>query len=248
MRILVIGESCKDVFMYGKCERLCPEAPAPVFNPQFQVENGGMAKNVQKNILALGKKCDIYTNNNWEAVTKTRYIDHNFNYMFLRVDCNDKIERISDLDTVKYENYAAIIISDYNKGFLHTQDIDYIASRHKNVFLDTKKNIEEEWCTNVKYIKINNHEYNRTKHTITVDMLDRIIITKGADGCIFKSKNYPVDKVEIKDSSGAGDTFIAAMVVKYAETGDIVKSIKYANKCSTEVVQKRGVATIGESE
>ena len=30
--ILVIGESCLDVFHYGECERLCPEAPVPVFN------------------------------------------------------------------------------------------------------------------------------------------------------------------------------------------------------------------------
>jgi D-beta-D-heptose 7-phosphate kinase/D-beta-D-heptose 1-phosphate adenosyltransferase len=248
MRILVIGESCKDVFMYGKCERLCPEATAPVFNPQFQVENGGMAKNVQKNILALGKKCDIYTNNNWEAVTKTRYIDHNFNYMFLRVDCNDKIERISDLDTVKYENYAAIIISDYNKGFLHTQDIDYIASRHKNVFLDTKKNIEEEWCTNVKYIKINNHEYEKTKFFLTENIKQKLIVTLGADGCCYRDKVYPVDKVEMKDSSGAGDTFISAFVIKHIAGSNIEESIKFANKCATEVVQKRGVAAVNTKE
>ena len=54
MKILVIGESCRDVFHYGKCDRLAPEAPAPVFNPLKTVENGGMAKNVYKNLLALG--------------------------------------------------------------------------------------------------------------------------------------------------------------------------------------------------
>ena len=43
MSILVIGESCLDVFMYGECKRLCPEAPVPVFNPTHKVENGGMA-------------------------------------------------------------------------------------------------------------------------------------------------------------------------------------------------------------
>ena len=31
--ILVIGELGKDVFMYGKCDRICPEAPVPIFNP-----------------------------------------------------------------------------------------------------------------------------------------------------------------------------------------------------------------------
>ena len=60
MRVLVIGESCKDEFVYGNCTRLCPEAPAPVFNPMFKTDNGGMAKNVQKNVLSLGAECDIF--------------------------------------------------------------------------------------------------------------------------------------------------------------------------------------------
>jgi len=245
MKILIIGESCKDIFMYGKCDRLCPEAPAPIFNPHFLTENGGMAKNVQSNLLALGAECDIYTNNNWEAVTKTRYIDHNFNHMFLRVDCSDKIERTKALDKIKYKKYEAIIISDYNKGFLHGEDIDYIASRHNNVFLDTKKDLDERWCKNIKYIKINNHEYEKTTRSLTEDIKQKLIVTLGAAGCCYKNKVYPVEKVEMKDSSGAGDTFISALVIKYIATNDIDESIRFANKCATEVVQKRGVAAVG---
>ena len=33
MRILIIGESCIDRFIYGKVNRLSPEAPVPVVNP-----------------------------------------------------------------------------------------------------------------------------------------------------------------------------------------------------------------------
>tara|TARA_R110002020_G_scaffold9544_1_gene37491 strand:+ start:1652 stop:2398 length:747 start_codon:yes stop_codon:yes gene_type:complete len=245
MRILVIGESCKDIFVYGKCERLCPEAPAPVLNPLFTTENGGMAMNVVKNIISLGAECDVYTNDDWNEVTKTRYIDHNFNHMFLRVDAKDKIKRIEHLQTIQYSSYDAIIISDYNKGFLQPEDIDSIAKNHDLVFLDTKKILEERWCQDINFIKINNYEYNKTKYTITKEMLDKTIITKGSEGCVFREKTYPVDKVEIKDSSGAGDTFVSALVVKYIETGDMDHSISYANKCSTEVVQKRGVATVG---
>ena len=101
MKILVIGESCRDVFHYGKCDRLAPEAPAPVFNPIKTVENGCMAKNVHKNLLALGVDANLFTNENWNSITKTRYIDLNINHMFLRVDENDqrygkaKIKKIS---------------------------------------------------------------------------------------------------------------------------------------------------------
>ena len=53
MKILVIGDSCKDVFIYGKANRLCPEAPVPVFIPKRKTETGGMAANVYENIESL---------------------------------------------------------------------------------------------------------------------------------------------------------------------------------------------------
>ena len=53
MKILVIGDSCTDVFIYGDIIRLAPEAPVPVFNPRRSVKNDGMAKNVSNNVEAL---------------------------------------------------------------------------------------------------------------------------------------------------------------------------------------------------
>ena len=41
--------------------------------------------------------------------------------------------------------------------------------------------------------------------------------------------------------SGAGDTFLAGLVVRYWETRDIDLAIPYANERATIVVQKRGV-------
>ena len=48
--------------------------------------------------------------------------------------------------------------------------------------------------------------------------------------------------------SGAGDTFIASLVVNYLKTVDIQKAIKFANLCATAVVQKRGVAIVNNSD
>jgi len=50
-----------------------------------------------------------------------------------------------------------------------------------------------------------------------------------------------VPRVDIKDTSGAGDTFVSGLVVKYIQTNYIEKSIVFANECATKVVQKRGV-------
>ena len=44
--------------------------------------------------------------------------------------------------------------------------------------------------------------------------------------------------------SGAGDTFIAGLVRGYLDTQDIEKSIEFAQKCTTYVVQQHGVATV----
>ena len=66
----------------------------------------------------------------------------------------------------------------------------------------------------------------------------------GPDGCRYQDIIYPVPEVEIKDASGAGDTFISGLAVKYTQTKDIEESIRFANECATSVVQKRGVNTV----
>lgn len=169
MKVLVIGESCKDIFHYGQSNRLCPEAPVPVFKATNQIENGGMAKNVQSNLLSFGIEADIITNENWESITKTRFVDYRTNHMFLRVDENDEnygvlnIERIKEWDIEKYD---AVIVSDYDKGFLTTDVLNKIPNMHDLVLLDTKK-LLGEWSENYSFIKINNTEFDKTKHTIT---------------------------------------------------------------------------------
>lgn len=243
MKILIIGESCQDVFEYGTSDRLCPEAPVPVFNPTKTVANGGMAKNVHRNVLSLGASADLFTNENWTEITKTRFVDYKTNHMFMRLDNNDKKYGKCDVGAIMFDEYDAVIISDYNKGFLPESVIRDISKSHPLTFLDTKK-ILGPWANDISFIKINNFEYNRTKFTLTETLNEKLIITTGPDGCKYKDTVYPVPQVEIKDSSGAGDTFISALVYKYIETVDMRESILFANKCATDVVQKRGVTTI----
>ena len=239
-KILIIGESCRDIFVYCDTNRLCPDIPVPVLNILNHVENGGMAKNVQKNIQSY-MECDILTNNNWVNVTKTRYIHDKTNHMFLRVDTPHNIKRI-DLSKINY-NYELVIISDYNKGFLSENDIKFICNNHNNVFIDTKK-ILGNWVNGCRYIKINDYEYKNSKNYITDKIKDKIIHTKGGDGCEFMGKTYGVDRVEVKDTSGAGDSFMSGLIIEYLKSGDIIKSIKFANKCASEIVKHRGITII----
>jgi bifunctional ADP-heptose synthase (sugar kinase/adenylyltransferase) len=245
MKFLVIGDSCTDRFVYGSCDRLCPEAPVPVLNPTHETKNGGMAKNVQRNIISLGEDCQILTNHN--DIIKTRYVDNKTNQILLRVDENDKCDSLNKLELSKLKNYDAIIISDYNKGYLSEDTIKHICETYENVFIDTKKRMGE-WINSASFIKINQYEYENNKTYVEQNLnllSDKLIITYGDKGCYYKGKMYPPHKhVEVKDLSGAGDTFLASFVVQYMKEKKILEAIGFAQKCSSEVVGKKGVATV----
>lgn len=257
MKILVVGDSCKDIFVYGKVKRLTPEAPVPVFNPTKEKSNDGMAKNVSNNIEALDVNICTITNRN--SIKKIRYVDDKSNQLVIRVDEHDYCRRIqTDVLTQIKDNYCrphfnditktkvdAIVISDYDKGFLEEEDIKYICENNKNVFIDTKKKMGD-WILDADFLKINDLEFEQNKQFFESSkvMLDKTIITRGREGCIYKGKVYPTDDVPVKDISGAGDTFLAGLVVEYVKSGDIQKAIDYAQECTKIVVQKHGVSTI----
>ena len=229
--VLVIGESCRDIFIYCDANRLCPDVPVPVLNIVNQTENGGMAKNVHRNILTRIESCDILTNTDWINVTKTRYVHNASNHMFFRVDSPNTIGKIN-LNEVDYD-YKLIVISDYDKGFLSESDIQTICENHDNVFIDSKK-ILGDWASKAKFIKINDYEYKRSEKFISDELKSKIIHTMGGDGCRYQNKVYKVNKVDVKDTSGAGDSFLAGLVIEYLKSNDIEKSINFANKCASD--------------
>ena len=243
-KILVIGESCRDIFVYCGADRIAPAMPVPVLNVKYQVENGGMAQNVYRNISSIYPHCDILTNQNWNDVTKSRYMHDETNHAFFRVDSTQEIKKIV-LDKEKLAEYSLIVVADYDKGFLSEVDIEEICNNHDMVFLDTKKPLGD-WCLNATYIKINDYEYQRSIEYINSNkqIFSKVIHTKGGDGCVFLGNKYPVKKIEVKDSSGAGDSFMAAFAVKYLLTENVDESINYANNCASQVVTKRGVTII----
>ena len=243
MKILVIGDSCVDIFRYGKVERIAPEAPVPIIVPERETSNPGMAGNVVANLKALGAEVDFITNKT--EIRKIRYVCSKYNHLLLRVDENDTCEKI-DIVPFKTGIYNAVIISDYCKGFLTEEDIEIISKSFDcPIFLDTKK-ILGNWAHNIDFIKINYHEYERNKEILKNDLIlnNKTIVTRGKYGCDYQTKNYPTVDVPVKDVSGAGDTFLSGLVIEYARSKDIDKAIQFAQECTTIVIQKSGVSTI----
>lgn len=242
-KILVIGDSCKDVFVYCHAQRLAPDLPIPILDVIDESENPGMAANVARNIRALHDACDLLTNDGWEQVTKTRYMHGKTNHAFIRIDSKHPVLHI-DGSSLPLSDYDIIAISDYNKGFLTEEDIQSICEAHPEVFIDTKK-ILGPWVEKAMCIKINDFEYERSKGSITTELKDKIIRTEGEEGAFYQGKHYPVsERVEVLDASGAGDSFYAALLVHYAETGSIEEAIPFANECARRAVAQRGVTTI----
>lgn len=240
-KILVIGESCKDVFVYCDAKRLAPDVPVPVLNVVRQTENPGMAANVFRLLQKLEPDCAVLkTNANWQNVTKTRFVDEKSNHHFVRVD-SPHVFGPFEIDLKELDEYEIIAISDYNKGFLSEDTIQKICENHSNVFIDTKKPVKD-FARNAKFIKINDFEYQNSKPYLTPEIEAKIIHTAGENGCYFGGKHYPVNKVEVKDVSGAGDSFFAALILSFSAKGDIDCAIKFANSVASETVKHRGVS------
>lgn len=245
MNITVIGELGKDVFVYGESKRLSPEAPVPVFTPFYTEENPGMAGNVVENLKSLDDSLIINFIHQPEIIIKTRYVDDKSNHMFIRVDEGEThIEPLvlndQCIDMIKESD--AVIVSDYNKGFLSKEVLKEITYHSHFSIMDTKKKIDNEILSCFNFVKLNESEF--LKHDFDSYWLNKILVTLGSKGAKYIDQVYPSpDPKETIDVSGAGDTFTSAFTIKYLETKDIPKSIIFANEMASIVVSKRGVTT-----
>ena len=252
MKILLIGESCTDEYVYGTCNRICPEAAAVCFKSSGQTkQSGGMTANVLANIRSLSPTSEVEVITNLSTITKRRFVDLRYNTIVFREDHSDFCDR-GTFDEISFKEYDAIVISDYCKGFLTEEDIHYISSQGRSdapQFIDTKKKLGS-FLNGIDFVKINEEEYNSNVSNLE-DILDsckNLIVTCGRKGVIHHSKGrpairYKADTVDVRDVCGAGDTFLAALVVEYLNRENIESSIKYANHMAANVVRKLGVST-----
>ena len=187
----------------------------------------------------------------------------------LNVDDEAEVRRITTGGLNELKQYATrrdckvdcVVISDYNKGFLLKSDIAYIGRTCKSLeiplFLDTKKNLASWGKHDINYfnfIKINEKEYWENENNFE-DFENHLITTLGKAGAKHYDKTlgtitmYPIEnKSEVRDLSGAGDTFLAGFVADYLENNDIASAIKFANRCASYVVTQKGVVVVDKDK
>jgi len=241
LKILVIGDYCVDIFKYGHCLRLSPEAPVPIFLYDHEIKTDGMAGNVNNNLLSLNVDSKLLCSN--KDILKIRYIDIKSKQHLMREDIEKNISPIN-IDLNKLQNLDCIVISDYDKGSIINKNIiDIINNFNGPIFVDTKKTDLSVFKKCI--IKINEFEFNKSKN-IPNDC--ELIITLGEKGALYKNDIYPVKKVNVFDVSGAGDSFMAGLVVQYLIKKDLKCAINFANICASDVVKKSGTACVDFEE
>tara|TARA_A100001515_G_scaffold144052_1_gene146944 strand:- start:1665 stop:2342 length:678 start_codon:yes stop_codon:yes gene_type:complete len=209
----------------------------------------GMSWNVRLNLEAHGHFVMHFTND--EIIRKHRFIDTRHNQHLLRWDEGeqDKVNSF-DIDYLGSGDIPdAVVISDYNKGFL-TEDIccDIVKkykSKNSNIpiFVDTKKT--DVRCFEGCYIKINQKEFESLSHKSNNS---KFIVTLGERGADYCGIIYSTSTVEVFDVCGAGDVFLSSLVSGYLNYGSIEQAIPFANKMASISVTHMGTYVLTEED
>ena len=251
--VLVVGDKCTDKYVYGECKRLSPEQPVPVLDQTKIEERPGMAANTEMNLRSFGVNTLLLSQR--EVITKTRFVDTNSGYQFMRLDETPEVTPITSAEVkmaLMHINPDAIVISDYDKGYISDENLWLLCNNiNRPVFVDTKK--RRLFQKDNVYWKINKKEYdNLIEDHLPND--DHLIVTLGSAGASWNGMIYKPEPVKVFDVCGAGDTFLAALVYKFLKTNDMRTSIMYANKAAAIAVThpgayhltKKDIESIGE--
>lgn len=243
MNVLVVGEICKDVTYYCDVSRISPEAPVPVADLVWKSTTDGMAGNVNSNLKALGISTTFIHQSLRQQINKTRYVDQKSGQHLLRVD--DTHPNITSLDVSTIENindHDAIVISDYNKGFITYHNAIQLRTLFNGpILIDSKKT--DLGCFEGCIVKINELEHSRAE-----SIPRSTIVTLGSKGAMYDGKVYPSEQVKMFDVCGAGDTFLAGLTYMMLQGEPIGPCIEFANKCAGIAVQHRGTYTLKKKD
>lgn len=244
-KILLVGDSCIDEYIYGNCDRLNPEAPVPVLQITRTTSTKGMAANVKSNLESFG--IDIYFYTGDALSIKRRFIDNRSKQHLIRVD-DDRTSKLLDPSILKGHLVDAVVISDYCKGLLDYNNIKYICDTYDvPIFIDTKKTDLAQFSYDHVYVKINEPEF-----LACTSKPKNLIVTLGHKGAAFihngTKQYFACEKIDVVDVCGAGDTFLSAVAARYLNTKNIADAIVYANRAAGINVVHRGAYSLTKDD
>ncbi len=286
MNVLVLGDIILDTNYFCETFRKAPEADIPVYNVIKTEHILGGSANVARNLKNMGLNVEIisvigndipgeiiknlvdtyditrriYIDETRKSVHKSR-IFHS-NKLVTRYD-NEDVQDISDaiekrvLNRVsEREKVGAIVLSDYNKGFLTMslckKIIEYANQKKIPTFVDPKiANVEKYrhcFCFKPNQMEGELISGKRATEDILKTIKEKIhcehvVLTSGDKGIFIDgSENHitHAQKIEVVDVTGCGDVVLAVLVYVFLVSGgNLIKAGKIANYIagkSTQVV------------
>ena len=88
-KVLLIGETSEDSYIFGSVDRISPEAPVPVVKHEETLTALGMSENVKNNLKAFG--VDVTHITNKKLIKKKRVVHSSSKQQLVRVDYDDQV-------------------------------------------------------------------------------------------------------------------------------------------------------------
>lgn len=278
-RIVVVGDIMLDKSIHGEVSRISPEAPVQIVNVKKETYELGGAANVASNISSLGGKVSLFgfvgKDKNAKILSELlteRKIDYFFeeNYLTtLKVRVRGGNQQLLRLDyeesspknfgvKIKYKlgreiiSSDLILISDYAKGVINQDLMDFIKSFDKRIIIDPKPQncsfYEDSFLItpNEKEAKemSGNEDIYHAGSYLKEKLNCNVLITRGEKGMTLFSDNdigdIPTAAKEVYDVTGAGDTVISTLSLSLASGASLEEAIILANNAAGIAVSKVG--------
>jgi D-beta-D-heptose 7-phosphate kinase/D-beta-D-heptose 1-phosphate adenosyltransferase len=292
-----------DEYLTGDCSRLSPEAPVPILAVGSARSVLGGAANTAANIRTLGGRATLISlvgddeagqvlaanaasagiefipvRDGRPTSRKVRVVGHQQQLLRLDYEVIHDIDRAAEDRILAaaapfFESGAAIVISDYAKGFVTARLCQRVLSAAHaagtEVIIDPRPQ-HAAYYAGCDYLTPNWKESQEligaVERSPTPQHIDEIgalvarrfgahvLLTLGAKGMRFFGRDgaphfgVPTVAKEVFDVSGAGDTVVATFALARAAGCGHLDAVTVANRAAGIVVAKLGTATVTSAE
>lgn len=221
MKILVIGDLIVDQYKMCDATRLCPEAPVPVLvqNSKTYETKGGAGLVVEQLKALIGEEHVV---GQLGSVSRKQRIFAD-ERLVTRID----YDRVAVCDAHEYESrvikalktkeFNVLIISDYDKGAMTEHMAGRIMKAAKILGIPTFVDAKNSWQWYPKAYAYfpNATETNLFNWKGLTGKYTNIIHKQGHLGCKVNGQPIPTSSHDVRDTTGAGDVFIAAFAAAF---------------------------------
>lgn len=259
-RVLVIGDTIVDEYIFGRATRLCPEGPVPVIIPERTETRGGGARLVANQLEALIGAENVTFLSGSQSKKKRIFADDR---LICRLDEDSyAVDEMFYFIVLPYlKNADLLVISDYGKGAFTDDGANRILCEAEDakipVLVDAKNNFDWYWSNRwTAFALFPNERESPASGCKTKIQPCNVIQKLGARGCSVNGTHIPLETEHaVRDTTGAGDTFIAAFAAYMAyamDRGVAVDQInlescaRFANKVAARSVEFVGTKVVDD--